>query len=187
MEEQLALAGLRAWLSQSIEDPQQQVEVEWIRLGQESRISVAEVKDRLEIQDFATVANDVGNPQGFADANGYVGWVPRQAFPDLDGLLYGDEDNDAEPLAVGEISNPTFTVDGTFIIRRLSGPEEQELTETMRNKLNTELVLDWQRQQLKRGSEEGWLKGKFDSKWYAWVADQVRISAPRLPQGQGGR
>ena len=174
-------------MSLSIEDPQEQVEVEWIRLESDTGISVQEVGERLELQDLATVAKDVGGPQGFADADGYVGWVPRQAFPNLDGLLYGDEDKDTPPLAVGVISAPKFTADGIFIVRKLSGPEEKELTEIMRNKLTAELVLDWQRQQRKRGAEAGWLKMKFDSKWYAWVADQVQISAPRVPPGQGGR
>ena len=187
VEEQLALARLRVLLSLSIEDPQEQVEVEWIRVDAESGISAEEVRDRLELQDFTTVARDAGIPQGFADANGYVGWVPHQAFPDLDGLLYGDEEKARKPLAVGEISNPEFTVDGIFIVRKLSGPEEQPLTETMRNKLNFELVLNWQRQQQIRGSEARWLKMNFNSKWYEWVADQVHISAPRPPQGQGGR
>ena len=187
VEEQLARAYLSASLSQSIQDPQEQVEVEWIRLESDTGISVQEVGDRLELQDLATVANDVGSPRGYADANGYVGWVPRHAFPDLDGLLYGDEEKGTEPLAVGEISEPKFTTRGIFIVRKLSGPEEQPITEIMRNTLTVELVLEWQAQQRKRGGDEGWLKMKFDSKWYAWVADQVQISAPRLPPGQGGR
>jgi hypothetical protein len=186
VEEQLALAGLRAALAPS-EDPQEQVEVEWIRVDRESGISAEEVRNRLENQDFTTVANDVGIPQGFADANGYVGWVPRQAFPDLDELLYGDEKKATKPLAVGEISNPKFTVDGIYIIRKLAGPEKRELTDTMRTKLNSELVLEWRKQQQIQGSEAGWIKMKFNSKWYAWVADQVHISERRFPQSQGGR
>lgn len=186
VEEQLALTWLRILLSQSIDDPQEQVEVAWIRLDRESSISAEEVMDRLEIQDFATVANDVGIPLGYADANGYVGWVPRQAFPDLDQLLYGDEEKGREPLAVGEISNPEITVDGIYIIQLLSDPEEQEISETMGTKLSAELVLEWQDQQQAQGSEAGWLKMNFNSKWYDWVADQVHITAPRLPQGQGG-
>ena len=187
IEEALLRFRLHAVLGQGIEDTQEQVEVEWIRLDPESDVSAEGVMERLEIQDFTTVANDVGSPQGFADANGYVGWVPRQAFPDLDGLLFGDEDRGRQPLAVGAISDPEFTVDGVYIVRKLSGSEEQPLTVTTRSKLNEELVLDWHRQQQNLGAEAGWLQIKFDSKWYAWVTDQVRISAPRLPPGQEGR
>ena len=81
LEEGLLRFRLHALLSQNIEDPQEQVEVEWIRLDPESTVSAEGVKERLEIQDFATVANDVGIAQGFADANGYVGWVPPPGFP----------------------------------------------------------------------------------------------------------
>ena len=187
VEERLAFGWLSLLLGQQIADPQEQVEVEWIRFDQESGIITEEVMARLELQDFATVARDVSVTQGFADPNGYVGWVPRQAFPDLDGVLFGDEDKGTPPLAVGEISDPIFTLDGLFIIRKLSGLEEQELDANMRGKLNSALVLDWQRRQRLQGSEEKWLRMKFNSKWYAWVADQVQLSAPNVPQGQGGR
>jgi len=187
VEEQMARAWLTALMSQSIANPQEQVEVEWIRLDPESGISAEEVKARLEIQDFGIVAADVADPQGFADVNGYVGWVPRQAFPDLDDLLYGDEEKGTEPLAVGEISDTTFTLDGIFIVRKLTGPEEQELTNTMWVKLNRALVLEWRQQQQLRGSEEGWMRMNFNSKWYEWVADQVHLTARDINQGQGGR
>ena len=130
-------------LSQSIKDPQEQVEVAWIRLDPESGISAEEVRDRLELQDFATVAKDVGTPLVFADANGYVGWVPRQAFPDLDDLLYGDEEKGKEPLAVGGISDPDIHSRTVFTSSASCRAQRNiELTETMRNKLNDELVLD---------------------------------------------
>ena len=184
VEEQLLLQQLRAWLGFSIEDPQEQVEVAWIRLDVQGEISGEEVLDRLKIQDFATVANDVSLPAGFAGPGGYVGWVPRLTFPNLDDELFGDEENGREPLEVGEISNLIFTTDGMYIIHKLSGPEQKELADNMRQKLNTELVTLWQRRQQLRGSEAGWLRMNFNSKWYEWVADQVNISAPRQPQGQ---
>ena len=187
VEEQLAQAWLSALLSQTIEDPQPQVEVEWIRLEPSTGISAEEVMERLELQDFTTVANDVSITAGFADANGYVGWVPRQAFPDLDDLLFGDEEDGREPLEVGGISNPVFTVNGIYIIRKISGPEEIELSAAMRNNLSIELVLDWQRQKQIQGAEAGWLKMNFNSKWYSWVADQVHLTAPNQPVNQGGR
>ena len=30
------------------------------------------------------------------------------------------------------------------------------------------------------GSEEGWVKINFDSNRYAWVTEQVRLTAPRV-------
>ena len=187
VEERLAIGWLSLLLGQQIADPQEQVEVEWIRFDQESGIIAEEVVARLEVQDFAIVAGDVGVTQGFADTNGYVGWVPRRAFPDLDSVLFGDEDKGIPPLAVGEISDPIFTIDGLYIIRKLSGLEVQDLDSNIRTKLNAELVTDWQQQQRLNGAEEEWLKMNFNSKWYAWVSDQIRISAPNVPLGQGGQ
>ena len=187
VEERLALGWLSLLLGQQIADPQEQVEVEWIRFDQESGIVAEEVVARLALQEFAIVANDVGVTQGFADPNGYVGWIPRGAFPDLASVLYGDEDKGIPPLAVGGISDPIFTVDGLYIIRKLSSLEAHDLDANMRAKLNVELVTDWQQQQRKNGAEEKCLKMNFNSKWYAWVTDQIRISAPNVPQGQGGQ
>ena len=44
---------------------------------------------------------------------------------------------------------------------------------------------------MERGSKEKWLKVNFDSDRYAWVAEQVSITAPRVDnneegEGQGG-
>ena len=57
--------------------------MEWIRFDQESGIIAEEVVARLEVQDFAIVAGDVGVTQGFADTNGYVGSTGRATGPHL--------------------------------------------------------------------------------------------------------
>ena len=157
----------------------EQVEVEWIRLEVDGQINAADVVNRLQLESFASVAQNVGRSVGFADASGYVGWVPRQAFPDLGPLLFGDQKTGLQGLPVGEISGPVYARDGIFIVRKLSGPEKRPLSGNIRAKVNSELVEEWQAQQLQRGSEEGWLSMKINSKLYAWVAEQVAISAPR--------
>ena len=179
LEEQLQEIQLFFVLGQAIEETMEQVEVEWIRLGVEGQISARDVMNRLQLEDFASVAQSVGVSAGFADASGYVGWVPRQAFPELGPLLFGDQKTGQQALPVGEIGGPVFARDGTYIVRKLSGPEDRLLSGNIRSKVNFELVDEWQAQQLQRGREEGWVKMKFNSKLYAWVADQVAISAPR--------
>ena len=82
-------------------------------------------------------------------------------------------------MPVGEIADPVFLTEGVFIIHKVSGPETRELSDTMRNKLNAELLEEWRNNQLQRGSNEGWLKMNFNSTLYGWVADQVAVSAPR--------
>lgn len=190
LEEQLLLRQLTGLLGLGIDDPQEQVEVEWIRLEIDGSADPAGVRRRLGDkdsagEDFAKVAREVGAPGRFADAAGYVGWVPRQAFPGLDQYLFGDQEKERKPLEVDEISPPVFTQDGIYIVHKLSGPKEQELSEQMRGKLNAELVKEWQTNQQLAGSKAGWLRMNFNSKWYAWVADQVQLSAPRTNQGQG--
>ena len=183
LEEQFAEFQLRSILAASIGDTAEHVEVEWIRLEPTGNVIPAEVRSRLDIEEFGTVAAEVGIPDRFADASGYVGWVPREAFPDLDEVVFGDEERGVEPLEVGEISAPFSTFEGIYIVHKLSPAEDREILVQMRGKLISQLTRQWELDQLTRGSQEGWLRMNFNSKWYAWVAEQVRISAPRIPQG----
>ena len=192
VQEQLALQQLGLMLGRTIPETTEQVEVEWIRSEIEGRIDVGAIRARLGSEktgggeEFSKVAREVGVPSGFADQTGYVGWVPEGAFPELDVALFGDKDRDRPPLEVGEISGPLFTQDGIYIIHLLTGPTDREFSNQMRNKLNIELVTKWHTEQQIRGANEGWLRMNFNSKWYAWVADQVRLSAPRVAPGQQG-
>ena len=192
VQEQLALQQFGLMLGHTIPETTEQVEVEWIRSEIEGRIDVGAIRARLGSEktgggeEFSKVAREVGVPGGFADQTGYVGWVPEGAFPELDAALFGDEERDRPPLEVGEISGPLFTQDGIYIVHLLTGPTDREFSNRMRNKLNIELVTKWQTEQQIRGANEGWLRMNFNSKWYAWVADQVRLSAPRVAPGQQG-
>ena len=188
LQEQNSLQRLYAWIGAGIEDTPEQVEVEWINLRADSGIDPFEVRDRLDTENFADVAAELSfatdTRAQFADANGYVGWVPLGAFPSLDKEIFGDEEKELEPLSVGAFSDPIFTQEGIYIIHELSGLEERDLDDIMRTKLNSELVQRWQEEQRTRGAEDGWVKLNFDSKLYEWVAEQVRISAPRTQLGQ---
>lgn len=190
ISEQLHQLHLRLLLGSEIPEKLEQVEVEWIRMDVGGTVVPDDVRTRLEVEDFDIVAADVAlaSQQGpdFADGRGYVGWIPQGAFPVLDDDIYGNEEEEVEALAVDEISQPIFTQDGIYLIHKLAGPEEQELSNVMRFKLNTELVNNWRNDQLTRGSDEGWLKVNFDSDRYAWVADQVRLTAPRVERDQPG-
>ena len=179
LEEQLQLRFLFSLLGLGIEDPQEQVEVEWIRTELTSELDFDAVRERLNSEDFAAVADEVAMPGAFAGPGGYVGWVPHGAFPSMDGLLFGDEESGGELLPVGGISTPLYLSEAVFIIHKVSGLETQELSPAMRNKLNVELLEEWRNKQLQLGGDEGWLKMNFDSDLYAWVADQVAVSAPR--------
>ena len=185
IEERLLQTRLTLLLGQDIPDTPEQVEVEWIRIDiDNARVEPGEVRTRLDSEDFFAVAFEVNTSAGFANSQGYVGWVPQGAFPDLDAVLFGDTEREVEPLEVGAISDPQFTQDGAYIIHKISGPEERELDPLMRAKLSIELVDKWQNEQLTLGSTGGWVKINFNSERYAWVADQIRLTAPRVDQPQ---
>ena len=194
LEEDLTRAGLAAMLSESIESPQEQVEVRWIRMpvdpseGGGSDLQPYQVAQRLEVEDFETVAREVSRSAGYSDASGYVGWVPRGAFPELDPLLYGDEELDKVGLAPGRISEPEYVQDGIYIVEVLSGPQEREVNDRMGIKLTLELAQAWQDEALQEGTANGTVKMNFNSRLYDWVADQVSVTAPRVPvSGQPGQ
>jgi len=182
VEEGLQRQQLALFLARDIPESMGQVEIEWIRLEFDGPVQADDVKARLESEDFQQVAAEVNASAGFADADGYVGWIPEGAFPDFDKLLFSTGDGSAL-LEVGGISDPQFTgEDGIFIIHKLSDLEEKELSPLMLYKLTTEMVKGWQEIQLTQGSHDGWLEINFDSDRYAWVADQVRLTAPRVPK-----
>ena len=183
VEEGIHRQQLAAFLARDIPETPEQVEVEWIRLEFDGPVLAGDVRARLDEEEFADVATEVGVTAGFADGEGgYVGWVPRGAFPEFDQLLFGDGEGEAAALEVGGISDPQFSSqEGIFIIHKLSEPEEQELQPLMRQKLIIEMVSSWESDQLSQGSQDGWLQINFDSDRYAWVADQVRVTAPRVP------
>ena len=184
VEEVLRKQALYFLLSRGIPEDMEQVEVEWIRQEITGPVTAAEVLERLQSEDFAAVARSVGVSGGFADPSGYVGWVPRQAFPEIGRVLFGDEETGLEALDVGETGRPMFATDAIYIVRKLSEAETRPLSDIMRAKVNFELVQEWEKQQLKRGSDEKWLEMKFNSELYDWVADQVAVSASRNQQGR---
>lgn len=207
IEEEILRSQLAVVIDSNIPSPLEQVEVEWIRMEQDGPADPHQVRERLEREDFGQVAAEVNSPDGYTNPQGYVGWVPREAFPELDDTLYGNPDRNREALPAGEISDPIFTQEGVYIVHKIAGPEERplrgfpDLVEldfenmpqeerdelrqelSIRGKLSQHKVEQWFEDQVSRGSDEGWLRIKFDSELYAWVADQVQLSAPRGPQG----
>ena len=207
VEEELLRSQLAVVIDANIPSALEQVEVAWIRMEQDGPADPQQVRERLIREDFGLVAAEVNISDGFTNRQGYVGWVPQDTFPELDDILFGNPDRDREPLPAGEISDPIFTQEGVYIVHKIAGPEErplrgfpdllemdvENLPPEERDSLRLELrirgqlaqneVDQWFEDQISRGSDEGWLKIRFDSELYAWVADQVQLSAPRVPQG----
>ena len=185
--EELTEAGLLFLMWERIEGPQEHVEVQWIRLPIEpsqtgiGTLQPEQVSQRLEVESFATVAREVSLSAGYADQDGYVGWVPKGAFPELDPLIFGDPEDGTAALNPGEVSRALYAIDGIYIINKLAGPESREVDERMRLKLASELVEDWKNDALQEGLDADSVKMHFNSTLYAWVGKQVFVTAPRIP------
>ena len=180
VEEQLAQRGLAMILSQEIEEEQLHVEIQWIQLPLDGDVLVQDVIRRLENEDFTRIAQELNASSQFSDGGGYVGWVPKGAFPDFDDFLFGNEQEGVEPVATGLVAQPIFTSDAYFILNVLSPAEDRDLTGLMGNKLLKESIDRWQRDALVEGTESGFVRMNFNSRLYEWVTDQVFVTAPRI-------
>ena len=180
VKEQLSLRGLAALLSRGIDEEQAHVEVQWIQIPVDGDILIDEVEDRLENEDFTRIAQELNAPSQFTDGNGYVGWVPKGAFPELDETLFGNEAKGIPAQAPGTISSSIYTSDSYYLIRTLSASEDRTLNNLMGSKLLEESVSKWQREALLSGTKAGTVRMNFNSRLYEWVTDQVFITAPRI-------
>ena len=122
-------------LSQEIEEEQLHVESQWIQLPLDGDVLVQDVIRRLENEDFTRIAQELNTSSHFSDGGGYVGWVPKGAFPDFDDFLFGHEQEGVEPVTTGLVAQPIFTSDAYFILNVLSPAEDRDLNGLMANKL----------------------------------------------------
>ena len=190
VEESIYRERIRESLGEQIPSIAEQVEVQWIKLtapgaggdlpspGTSDPLTTNpdSIRQRLENEDFTSVAREVSAFSNFSDDKGYVGWVPKGAFPLLDPFLYGNDE--VEPLERDEISDPIYTTGGIFILKVTTGPENREIAEVMVEKLKTESLENWLKEQKAIGVEEGWYEVNWNSDIYAWANEQVRKTAP---------
>ena len=187
VEEEVYRSFLLDALGENLPTEAEQVEVQWVRLPslidprvqQNPGPGADHVRDRLLAEDFSSVATEFSENFQYANSSGYVGWVPEGAFPFLDDLLFGTEDE--PPLEYFEVSEPVHhpnDPEGIFILRVLDGPEVRPISELMQFRLRAEELNRWLRDQINQGSEEGWLEINNDSSLYSWVVKQLRATAP---------
>ena len=190
--ERIYRTRLRGKLGEQVPSIGEQVEVHWVKLPSEFDTSGASsgapspelVRERLEEEGFENVAREVSVDRLYADGKGYVGWVPKDAFPSLDEPLFGSEEQD--PIAHNEISEPIFTMEGSYILKVTAGPEEREISDVMKERLKDQVMDTWLLEQKTTGGQEGWWEMKFNSDIYAWAVDQVRQAFPRAtPRSPG--
>ncbi|MCI0863800.1 MAG: hypothetical protein J4N69_06145, partial [Chloroflexi bacterium] len=138
------------------------------------------VVQRLKNEDFTRIAQELNPANQFADPSGYVGWVPKGAFPELDDYIFGNDEDGTQAQAPGSVSEPVFTNEAYYLVKTVSPAEERDLTNVMGSQLLRKTVEKWQRDALVSGTEQGFVRMNFNSRLYEWVTDQVFISAPRI-------
>jgi hypothetical protein len=185
IEERIFMSRLREKLGEQIPALGEQVEVHWIKLPSPGQINPADPNpvsatefavESLAEEPFEDVAGRISRDTIYSDSSGYVGWVPEGAFPELDKLFFGDEEND--PLPHNEISDPVATPDGTYIVKVTAGPEDRQIADPMRERLKDQALISWLRAEQERGADEGWFELNWNSKLYDYVNEQVREFSP---------
>ena len=188
---------LRVRLGELVPSVGEQYEVHWVRLPQDlggggsglpgvpgaptDPVVPSDIRERLLTEDFAAVAQEVGRPAGFADREGYVGWLPRNAFPFLDDVVFGGEGG--ERLALNEISGLLFDEEANnYLVKITAGPEVRTIDPNLRQRMTDQSLEDWLREKKSQGAEEGWLELNFSQELYEWVNDRVKEVAP--PTGE---
>ena len=181
MEESILRERTREKLGERILSVAESVELRWIvlpaglQVTQQAspQVNPDEVRQQVDEEDFAAVAAEVNTDRQYADGQGYVGWVPRDAFTGLDKIIYGDPESGIEPMQVNEIRGPIFQQDGTYIIQMLDEPAMRETNDLMRERMKDQALSNWLIDQQIEGGREGWLEVENNTSIYGWVLEQV--------------
>ena len=180
VEERLQQRELFTRMLASLPEEAPQVEVQAIAMGINSDAAPEAVRERLLLgEDFGAVSREI------TGSDGYIGWAPEGAFPEFDPYLFGavaDDTGERSPplLSPGQVSPPIYSDETIFLIQAIGELETRELAPPMQFQMASAQVEKWKDDQLAQGSNEGWVKINFDSDRYAWVTDQVRLTAPRV-------
>ena len=121
-------------------DSVEQVFVHWIVAR--NSVDAQTAFDRVDAgEPFGVVAADLNIERAFAAENGEVGWVPRGAFVEFEGMLF-DED-----LELNEPIGPLVTTIGSVVLQVTDGPSEQPLVDQMRALVAQAAFQDWTSEQ----------------------------------------
>jgi hypothetical protein len=187
VEEQIYFVRMMDAIGSEAPTETDHVEVSWLEIPVRPDPSLGDpakwqdingIRDRLQKEDFADVAVEFAAAFQHADDNGYVGWVPRGAFPLLDPHLFGS--NSQEPLPLNQVSEPIFAGQNYYFIKVTAGPEHRSVETKWRDRLRRVALETWLSNKFDEGSSAGWLEVKYDSEIYAWAAKQLNQTARQL-------
>ncbi|MBM3924436.1 MAG: hypothetical protein FJ320_00375 [SAR202 cluster bacterium] len=166
------------------------VEVSWLEipvrpdpsLGDPSKFQdINGIKSRLQKEDFTKVAGEFAAAFQHAEDTGYVGWVPRGAFPKLDPHLFGSSSQQA--LAVNQVSEPIFAGQYYYFVKVSAGPQKRNVESEWKDRLQRVALETWLSNKFDEGTSAGWLKVNYNSEIYSWAAKQLNQTA-RQKRGQ---
>jgi len=175
--------ALREKLGEKITEQQvDQAEVSWIRLPydfadpENPPDPPSVIQERLETgEEFSAVAREASIDPFATAGDGYVGWIPKGLFPDLDATLFGTEDKEA--LAVGAVSDPISGEDATYIIKLESPVDVRKVEDRWVERLKEQTLQNWIAEQRALGVQGGWVQVNTNSDLYSWVIRELNKSA----------
>jgi hypothetical protein len=122
-----------------------------------------EVAARLESgEDFATLAKEVSQDEFTKEKGGELGWVPRGAFPQIDGVIFALEPN--------TVSEPVETPEGFYLLKVSEGPEVRTISENYREILQGYAVENWMEEKREAALRNAFL----DTRRLNWVSRQFK-------------
>ena len=148
-----------------------QVEVAWIVLPSDFEEVDAVLSVLQAGEPFENVARSLNTDRYYTDPSmpGYVGWVPRGAFPQLDPYLF-----DAS-VGAGSLIGPVFSSNAIYIINVANGPAVREVeSDKMAAQLREESLRQWVLEEWRQQEVDI----RFASEDYTWVIDHVRDNLP---------
>jgi hypothetical protein len=187
VEEQIYFVKMMEAIGAEAPTETDHLEVSWIEIPVRPDPSLGDptkwqdingIKSRLQKEDFAAVAGEFAAAFKHADDKGYVGWVPRGAFPLLDPHLFGSSTQ--QPLTINQVSEPIFAGQNYYFVKVLAGPEKRNVEANWKERLKRVALESWLANKFDEGTSSGWLEVKYDSEIYAWAAKQLNQTARQL-------
>lgn len=158
---------IREMKGEQVPAVEEQVYAHWIRVMDEEALNAVEAEVKKG-EAFDRLARIYSVGDSYADDNGEVGWVPKGAFPDLDGVLFSIEHD--------VVSEPIIASQGIYyyLVKVTDGPELREVSEEMREALKTQIFAQWLNEERNNSA----VSVSFGSYEYEWLVGKVQEVVP---------
>jgi hypothetical protein len=200
MKERFYFFDMREALSAGLSKETEHVEIWWVRVplvpgpnipDPDKFQNIPEIRERLEEEGFEAVAPNfaydvTGKPlYEFADTTGYVGWLPKGAFPSLDKYIFGTAE--ISPLPLDQISPPIDSSQYYYILKVSDGPEIRPIEDRWQDRRKDVALQEWIKERFEIGTSEGWIGVSYNSKLYAWAQKQINDTSKQRRGNQEAR